>query len=328
MVFELLAKLIAPSRKILRNQMQYLFLIMLIVVIPFLVKFVNEFNNIVEMRRKGNEDYPWPKYTDLYKALATTAVLIVLYIPFVKLFENQAEKLISLKYQGNERKYKTEKIIDCIFKGAYYLFSSILAYIAIKDTFFLSPFLGGKGSTDNMFFEYPYQNIKGYELICDYIMIQLGYHFFSLLQHLYKEPKNDFIEMLLHHVMTVSLVGLAYYMNYVTMSSLVLFVHDVSDVFGYLVRIFVDTNYKMITLSSYIGLLISWFYMRLVIFPFDLIRVAVYVNPMPQEIYGMGVLGGMLHFLLILHIYWYYLFIKIGLKFLATKETEDTYHVE
>ena len=315
-------------QKVLRNQIQYFFLVLLLMVIPFLLKFLKEFNTIVDMRKSGDPSYPWPQYTDLYKAVLATTVFLVLSIVFTRVYRPVAELLVSEKYKGRERQFKVEKMIDCTFKGSYYIFASVLGYVAAKDSYFLSPLLGGKGSTDLMFTDFPYQRLEELLLIRNYLIIQLGYHLFSLIQHVFKEPKNDFIEMLLHHIVTVALVGLAYYMNYMTMSLLVLFCHDFSDVFGSLVRIFVDTKYKNFAVICYVGLLLSWFYMRLVVFPFDLIRVAVYVNPVAHEIYGMGVLGGMLHILLILHAYWFYLFIKMGLRFLATKDPQDTYHVE
>lgn len=331
MVLEELLKAISLQtllKKVLRNQIQYFFLAMLLIVIPFLLKFLKEFDSIVEMRKNGNKDYPWPKYADLYKAFSVTFLCIILSILFTKIFKPIAEKLVAKRYQGREREFKTEKIVDCTFKCCYYIFASGLGYIAAKNSFFLSPYLGGKGSSDMMFTDFPYQRFEEIELIREYLIIQLGYHTFSLLQHMYKEPKNDFIEMLLHHIMTVALVGLAYYMNYMTMSLLVLFCHDFSDVFGYLVRIFVDTEYKKLAVMWYICLLVSWFYLRLVVFPFDLIRVAVYMNPVSHEIYGLGIMGSMLHILLILHAYWFSLFIRMGLKFISTSIPEDNYHVE
>jgi ceramide synthetase len=158
--------------------------------------------------------------------------------------------------------------------------------------------------------------------------MQLGYHLFSLFQHILKKPKNDYIEMLLHHLMTVALIGLAYFMNYVAISVIVLMVHDFSDVFGYIVRVFVDTNFKVVTLAAYLGLLISWLYLRLVVFPFDIIYYGLYLNLEIFDLPGTILLAVMLHCLVVLHLYWYYLFIQMGLKFLKTKTTQDTYHVE
>ena len=315
-------------QKVLRSKVQYFFLAILLIFLPFLLIFLQEFDNIVKMRKKGNKNYSWPQYSDLYKAILTTLSLILLNLIFFKAFSPVANLIVKKSYKGKERLFRIEKFVDCTFKGSYYIIAVIFAYFVSKDSYFLPVTLGGKGSANKMFYNYPYQEATDFGPIREYLMMQLGYHMFSLVQHLYKEPKNDFIEMLLHHIITVSLISLAYFMNYVCTSILVLIVHDFSDIFGYLVRIFVDTEYKNWTLFWYLSLLATWFYMRLFVFPFELIRFAVYDNELKHEIYGLGIMGAMLHILLFLHAYWFWLFIKMGLKFLVTKTPEDTYHVQ
>ena len=132
------------------------------------------------------------------------------------------------------------------------------------------------------------------------------------------------MEMLLHHSITVLLVSLAYLMNYLPMSLLILFSHDISDAFVSYARFLVDTNSKYLAFFVYLFLIISWFYTRLIIFPFDLIRVSCYMNPMMHEMYGIGILGAMVHVLVLLHLYWFVLLINMGIKFVKTSTPEDT----
>jgi hypothetical protein len=238
------------------------------------------------------------------------------------------ERLISSKYKGLDRGFRSEKLVDCLFKGSYYIFSSSFGFYVAKDCEFFTRYLGGQGHSLNMFIEYPYLKIQNYEEVKLYLVIQLGYHLFSLFQHMLKKPKNDYIEMLLHHLVTVALISIAYFMNYVTISVVILFVHDFSDVFGYIVRIFVDTEYKSITLVGYVGLLVTWLYLRIIVFPFDIIRNSIYLNPTIRSMPGTVLLSVMLHCLVVLHVYWYYLFIQMGLRFVKTKTAQDTYHVE
>jgi hypothetical protein len=316
------------GKKVLRSQIQYFFLSMLLALIPFILGFLQSFTSIVSELKQANPAYPWPAYSDLLKALLTTVFLLVANAIFTKFFTPYAEWCISAKYKGKERYFKTHKFVDCVFKGSYYLFAFCFGYYAVKDTDFLTPMLGGRGNSVNMFKDYPYQEIKNYELIRNYLMVQLGYHLYSLTVHVCREPKNDFIEMLLHHLMTVLLIGLAYLMNYVPISVGVLLCHDFSDVLGYVVRTIVDTSLKKMTLVAYFGLLISWFYSRLIVFPFDVIRFGIYMDPKVLQLQGTLLMTVMLHILIILHVYWFYLFIQMGLRFVKTKETQDTYHIE
>jgi len=316
------------SSKYLKSQIQYLFLLILIALIPWLLKFLVSFTSIVSQLKSGNPTYPWPPYTDFLKSLAISGLLLSSLSIFKKLFKNSSNSLISRKYQGEDREFRRQKLVDCVFKGSFYVGICSYGYLVVKDCDFFPLALGGKGSSANMFNGYPYQEFAAHEDIKFYLTIQLGYHIFSLVQHMLNKAKNDYIDMLLHHFMTVALVGLAYFMNYLAISVLVLLVHDISDVFGYLVRIFIDTEYKNLTVLSYAGLLVSWLYFRLIVLPFEIMRFGIYLNPIIQDLNGYLLLGVMLHCLIILHVYWYYLFIQMGIKFMKSKTAEDTYHVE
>lgn len=316
------------SSKYLKSQIQYVFLLILIALIPCLLKFLVSLTSIVSQLKSGNPTYPWPPYTDFLKSLVISGVLLVSLSIFKKLFRNASNTLISRKYKGEDREFRRQKLVDCVFKGSFYVGICSYGYFVVKDCDFFPFALGGRGSSANMFNGYPYQEFDAYENIKLYLTIQLGYHIFSLIQHIFNKAKNDYIDMLLHHLMTVALVGLAYFMNYVAISILVLLVHDLSDVFGYLVRIFIDTEYKNFAVLCYVGLLMSWLYFRLIVLPFEIMRFGIYLNPIIQDLNGYLLLAVMLHCLIILHVYWYYLFIQMGIKFIKTKSAEDTYHVE
>jgi ceramide synthetase len=131
------------------------------------------------------------------------------------------------------------------------------------------------------------------------------------------------MEMLLHHIVTVFLIGLAYFMNYVTISLLVLYTHDIGDFFLNYARVLIDTRFKNLGAFMCIMVLASWGYMRLYIFPVHLIRTAVYENPVHEQIYGMFVLGSMLHVLLILHIFWYVQLVRYALRFIKEQTPEE-----
>jgi len=158
----------------------------------------------------------------------------------------------------------------------------------------------------------------------EYLMVQLGYHLSAFILLFTKQIRKDFLEMFLHHFITLFLLGLAYLMNYWPISLMILFVNDVSDAFVSYTRVFVDTIYSKIALVFYVFLMFSWVYMRLIVFPFELLRVSCYQNPKIDEIYGIGILGSMAHALVALNIYWFILLVNMGLRFLRTKETMDT----
>ena len=66
-----------------------------------------------------------------------------------------------------------------------------------------------------------------------YFLVQLGYHLHSLLFMVFFSPtRNDFVEMLLHHLATILLIAGSFLANYTTFGALVVFTHDIGDVTG------------------------------------------------------------------------------------------------
>ena len=121
------------------------------------------------------------------------------------------------------------------------------------------------------------------------------------------------------------------------MGLLVLYVHDVSDIFVDLLKM---TNYLkvegargwFITEISYVSCVVSWVYYRLYQFPFRAIY-ASFVEPLRlltkhprQAITVLGLewlppdlplyteMNALLFTLLVLHIYWFHLFLMIGYR--------------
>mmetsp|Transcript_18445 Transcript_18445/g.3005 ORF Transcript_18445/g.3005 Transcript_18445/m.3005 type:complete len:124 (+) Transcript_18445:677-1048(+) len=115
-------------------------------------------------------------------------------------------------------------------------------------------------------------------------------------------------------------------MNYVTISHLFLFVHDVGDFFLAFGRAFADTVYKKIPIVAYIMLLISWPYYRLYLYSTQMLWASCYANPKIDEIYGIEILGFMAHILLFLHIYWYSLMLSYAKSILLKGQTDDKHH--
>jgi TLC domain len=298
-----------------KSKMQILFFITFLIICPFLGLFLKEFNNIYLMRIANNPGYKWPKYSDLIFGLYTMVVLTVILFIMQKILRGSFYEVISDRYKDKERKDKADRMVKHLFKAFYFTFSVFFAYFIAKDSFFLPPCLGGSGRVEDSFKDTPYFDADGLEYLGLYLMIQLGYHFHSLLVHISSEIRNDFMEMLLHHSITVALLFLAYFMNYWPMSLLVLYTHDISDAFVCYTKVFIDTKMKLTTGIFSLCLIVSWAYTRLYVYPFKLMRYGVYENPWIHEVYGIGIMGTMVHVLLVLHVYWFILLIKMALRF-------------
>lgn len=201
----------------------------------------------------------------------------------------------------------------------YFLCITAFGYHTLKDQSWLPPQLFGTGSVEHLWTDWPYSEMT--DSVKTYTLIELSYHAHSLVFHLFTIHRNDFVEMTLHHTCAVLLVVFAYFANFVRVGSLVLFLHDIADVMAYAVKAVVDTKYTKITLTAYAGLLISWGYTRLYVFPFHVISA----TRIPGAEVGFVWVTSyfMIWLLQCLHIYWYTLFLIMGYRFAISGKTVD-----
>jgi hypothetical protein len=103
-------------------------------------------------------------------------------------------------------------------------------YLIMRDEPWFPPTLGGRGTVEMTFETLKTPPSRALRL---YFLVQLGYHSHSLMYMLLLSPmRNDFLEMLLHHLATMILIGAAYLANFSAQGALVVFTHDIGDVTG------------------------------------------------------------------------------------------------
>jgi len=163
-----------------------------------------------------------------------------------------------------------------------------------------------------------------------YYLASLGYHMMSTFKHMYDSwflVKKDFLEMLLHHILTMGLFMFSYMINLTKVGSLVMFLHDIADVPIALLKSVIETTFKKAIIPIGSGWLpIAWFYTRLWVFP-QLIYHCFLVHPIPMIFPNMNLEGHrdallshihpmilfhalFLSCLFLLHIYWFSQLVK------------------
>ncbi|WCJ17680.1 Ceramide synthase LOH2 [Euphorbia peplus] len=147
-----------------------------------------------------------------------------------------------------------------------------------------------------------------------FYMCQCGFYVYSIAALLtWETRRKDFNVMMSHHVITVILIGYSYITRFFRIGSIVLALHDASDVFMEAAKVFKYAR-RELGASIFFGLFaISWLILRLIFFPFwvirsssyDLIQVLDLTKAYPTSLYyGFNT---MLLMLLIFHIYWWVL---------------------
>jgi len=158
-------------------------------------------------------------------------------------------------------------------------------------------------------------------------MIQLGYHLFSLLHTIMTPSRRDYLEMLLHHVATATLIIVAYLMNYTPISALILLTLDSCDIFVYALKAWIDSKYSAMVALYFFLTTGAFLFFRLYVYPCYLLYHAVwYNNDYYQEIPGFYLLACFLHLILCLHVYWLCLILKLGLRFARTGKRNEMHH--
>jgi len=213
-----------------------------------MVKGVNNFRNkLISL----NPSYEFSKYSDFLICIPLALIINMTQHYMPKLLKNFVEKVMkkSYRFPKNEKdrqlgeKYRIRLPIH-IFKGSMYIFFTLFGYYVLKDINYFPKSLLGKGWLPNMF-------IKGYPdsfylekppYFDFYYMFCLSF-FISDLIGLFREDKQtDFINMLLHHVCTISLIVFSHLVHYSNVGSIVLFLHMESDVFVHVTRFFLQTD--------------------------------------------------------------------------------------
>jgi TLC domain len=312
---------------------QLIFLFSVLAIMPFTFTVLNNISMTVIKRQHERPDYDYPKLSDLWICVWSTIFFIVFRIVSATyLFKPLASVLLEptarkRNWTPQDRHQREERFGAVCFKLLYFCCITPLGFYVLKDADWFPPSLGGSGDTENIFKGFPFQPYV--PLLKEYYMIELGYHTHSLLYHMALEHRSDYLEMMLHHCCAVFLVVFSYYENLVRVGSLVLIVHDIADVTAYLIKTAVDTVYTKVTLSLYAALLVNWAYTRFYVFPFVIIK-AIYETEAMETIpaehfdqYEWTYLVNLLQILVVLHVYWYYLFLYIGYKYATTGIAQD-----
>ena len=177
---------------------------------------------------------------------------------------------------------------------------------------------------------YPYQTM--WTSVYYYYMIEGGFYF-SLLLTLMKDVKRkDFLEQIVHHFTTLLLIIGSYLVNYVRIGSLVMAVHDISDVIlelGKSVHYGADRygiQDHLFTLFA-----ITFIISRLFVYPYIVLYAAFVKHSWIFGVHPQMVIFNVLLWILqVLHIFWSYTILKMARKMVqvGTVEKDDRSDVD
>lgn len=138
---------------------------------------------------------------------------------------------------------------------------STWAYSLLKDTEIWPSFMGGKGSVENSYRNFPFApQVPG---LLFYSLVSLGYYLDDLINHNFFRPKsNDFWEMNLHHLATVGLFAGMIPMNAIRPGAIISILHGFSDITIAMSRICSHIEFPTLTYVVFIFNTVLFIFLR------------------------------------------------------------------
>ncbi|GAY59634.1 hypothetical protein CUMW_196010 [Citrus unshiu] len=240
-------------------------------------------------------------------------------------FENLARRLIigkghaRINFGTQIKRQKINKFKESAWKCVYFFSAELLALVVSYDEPWFTNtkyFWEGPGNQ-----AWPYQKTK-LKLKGLYMYVG-GFYAYSILALLVWETRrSDFGVSMAHHVATVILIVLSYILRFTRVGSVVLAVHDVSDIFLEVAKMSKYSGIEWIASISFIVFVCSWTVLRIIYYPFWVIwstsyEVLLNFNKENHQMDGpicYYLFNTLLIWLLVLHIYWWKLMVGMVVK--------------
>lgn len=219
----------------------------------------------------------------------------------------------------DENKKKLRKFKESAWKCVYFLSAEILALsVTYSEPWFTKTKYYWEGPGDQA---WPDQKMK--MKLKGLYMYAAGFYTYSIFALLFWETRrSDFGVSMGHHIATVILIVLSYIFRFARVGSVVLALHDASDVFLEVGKMSKYSGAETLASFSFILFVVSWVLLRLTYYPFWVLWSTSYevVQTLDKEKHSVDgpiyyyVFNTLLYCLLVLHIYWWVLMYRMLVK--------------
>ncbi|CAJ0603782.1 unnamed protein product [Cylicocyclus nassatus] len=227
---------------------------------------------------------------------------------------------------GFAQQTRVKRILECFWRFSYYTFAFIYGCVILWD----KPWLW---DVKQCWIGYPYHEVES--SVWWYYMIEASFYYSLLIASVFDVKRTDFWQLIIHHFVTIGLLSSSFLINFVRVGTLVLISHDVADIlleFGKLTRY--DRNLKPLTNACFVVFLTGWMVTRLGYYPLVLVRSALFeaaplIQPdynlldLTQVPYAPRIIIILLFILLVLHVFWTVIILKIVIKTVTQGEAGD-----
>ncbi|KAF7665503.1 hypothetical protein LDENG_00141370 [Lucifuga dentata] len=158
-----------------------------------------------------------------------------------------------------------------------------------------------------------------------YYMLELGFYNSLLLRISVDIRRKDFKEQVIHHLATIFLLSFSYCANYIRIGTLVMLLHDSSDILLESAKMFnYGSGWRKTCDTLFIMFTLVFFVTRLVVLPSKIIHTTLVLSMEVFEPFvGYYFFNILLMVLQALHIFWAGLILRMVYKFLNGKMHKD-----
>ena len=166
---------------------------------------------------------------------------------------------------------------------------------------------------DNLYcwVDYPRQTV--WPSVYYYYMLEGGFYLSLLLSIVTDVKRKDFLEQVIHHFSTIFLIAFSYVANFVRVGTLVMAIHDVSDIFLEGAKCFIYAKNKDVANAIFNVFAVVFILSRIFIFPYVILHTT-WVKSMWlfQPYPGYYFFNVLLFILQLLHIFWASTIVKMA----------------
>ena len=264
-----------------------------------------------------------PEFDTVYgMAVAFQAFHVCVWF-YTWMWPNKDPKMNEWKYHGS--------------KAPYYLFMSMAQLKILANAPFLPTILGGTGGLDDgqlgsVFTTGVWRSIEYRNAMTpltssrfqQVYFAEIFYHSFSSFTSILPNNRTK-PEMFLHHIVTMMLLFVSYHADHCPEGTIILLLHNAPDIWTSLAKCLYALNMKYEVFATYLCLLATWVFFRLIL----LANYAHSVISNPGSTV-MFYCGSGLWILFCMHVFWFYLFLGMGAKFIKkggkSLPTDTTQH--
>lgn len=257
--------------------------------------------------------------------------LFALFFPAVRLlldryvFENLAKQLLlgedhfisGVKARSIRKKKK--KFKESAWKSVYFFSAALLAFsVSYNEPWFTNTKYFWVGPGDQI-----WPDLKIKLKLKGFYMYVAGFYTYSIFALVFWETKrSDFGVSMTHHLATLILVALSYIFRFIRVGSVVLPLHDASDIFLEVGKMSKYSGFEWIASVSFVAFVFFWTMFRIIYYPFWIIWSTSYEVLLTLDKEKHLVDGSIYYYLfntllfclLVLNIYWWVLMLRMIIK--------------